>query len=67
MILYNNISYIILANITINKAQGQTLRYCGINLKESCFSRGQLYVACYKVGNPKKLYFGFASDEARLN
>lgn len=31
-------------NITVNKAHGQTLRYCGTDLKESCFSHGQLYV-----------------------
>lgn len=43
-------------SFTINKAQGQTLKYCGINLKESCFSHGQLYVACSRVGNPKNLY-----------
>ncbi|KAG8235150.1 hypothetical protein J437_LFUL015190 [Ladona fulva] len=43
-------------NITINKVQGQTLRYCGIYLNESCFSYSPLYVACSRVGNPKNLY-----------
>ncbi|XP_047514655.1 ATP-dependent DNA helicase PIF1-like [Pieris napi] len=42
-------------SFTINKAQGQTLKYCGINLKESCVFHGQLYVACSRVGNPKNL------------
>lgn len=42
--------------MTINKAQGQTLKVCGVNLKNPCFSHGQLYVACSRVGNPKNLY-----------
>lgn len=29
---------------TINKAQGQTLQICGVNLEESCFLHGQCYV-----------------------
>lgn len=41
--------------ITINKAQGQTLKFAGINLTNPCFSHGQLYVACSRVGNPKNL------------
>lgn len=42
--------------ITINKAQGQSLQYAGIHLEENCFSHGQLYVACSRVGDPEKLY-----------
>lgn len=42
--------------ITINKAQGQTLQVCGINLEDMCFSHGQLYVACSRVGSPSKLF-----------
>lgn len=41
--------------MTINKAQGQTLQVCGVNLEEPCFSHGQLYVASSRVGNPKNL------------
>lgn len=43
-------------SITINKAQGQTFKWCGINLKEPCFSHGQLYVACSRVGAPENLF-----------
>jgi len=32
--------------ITVNKAQGQSLEKCGIDLNTDCFSHGQLYVAC---------------------
>jgi len=42
--------------MTINKAQGQSLKVTGINLESPCFSHGQLYVACSRVGSPKNLY-----------
>lgn len=32
--------------MTINKSQGQTFKLTGIDLREDCFSHGQLYVAC---------------------
>ncbi|VDN00534.1 unnamed protein product [Onchocerca ochengi] len=35
---------------TINKAQGQSLELCCLNLKTDCFSHGQLYVAYPRVG-----------------
>ena len=36
--------------MTINKSQGQTINMCGLYLKNSsCFSHGQLYVACSRV------------------
>ena len=38
--------------VTINKAQGQSLGICGVNLEYSVFSHGQLYVACSRVGKP---------------
>ena len=43
-------------DITINKAQGQSLSVAGLNLECPCFSHGQLYVACSRVGNPKNLF-----------
>lgn len=42
--------------MSINKAQGQTLQVCGIHLPEPCFSHGQLYVACSRVGTPQSLF-----------
>uniref|UniRef100_A0A8D8T3L0 ATP-dependent DNA helicase n=1 Tax=Cacopsylla melanoneura TaxID=428564 RepID=A0A8D8T3L0_9HEMI len=42
--------------MTINKAQGQSLSVCGINLENPCFSHGQLYVACSRVGKPSALF-----------
>ena len=42
--------------ITINKAQGQSLELCGLYLHTDCFSHGQLYVACSRVGNPDNLF-----------
>ncbi|KIH66756.1 hypothetical protein ANCDUO_02916 [Ancylostoma duodenale] len=52
--------------ITMNKAQGQSLRVAGINLETPCFSHGQLYVACSRVGTPKQLYI-YASDGKTRN
>ncbi|XP_062976369.1 ATP-dependent DNA helicase PIF6-like [Elgaria multicarinata webbii] len=42
--------------ITINKAQGQSLELCSLDLDTDCFSHGQLYVACSRVGKPDNLY-----------
>jgi ATP-dependent DNA helicase PIF1 len=42
--------------MTINKSQGQTLEICGLDIETDCFSHGQLYVACSRVGNPNNLY-----------
>ena len=42
--------------MTINKAQGQTLKVVGLNLEEPCFSHGQLYVGISRVGDEKGLY-----------
>ncbi|XP_037931188.1 ATP-dependent DNA helicase PIF1-like [Teleopsis dalmanni] len=41
--------------MTINKSQGQSLSVCGLNLENACFSHGQLYVACSRVGKPSAL------------
>lgn len=42
--------------ITINKCQGQTLNVAGVDLREDCFSHGQLYVACSRVTSKNNLY-----------
>jgi ATP-dependent DNA helicase PIF1 len=42
--------------MTINKAQGLSLSVAGVNLESSYFSHGQLYVACSRVGTPRRLY-----------
>ena len=52
--------------MSINKAQDQSLKAAGINLGSSCFSYGQLYVACPRVGTGKNLYV-FAPDGKTRN
>ncbi|GFU96236.1 ATP-dependent DNA helicase [Trichonephila clavipes] len=52
--------------MTINKAQGQSLKMCGLNLQNPCFSHGQLYVACSRVGKPSDL-FVYAPDGKTRN
>lgn len=41
---------------TINKGQGQTLKVAGLDLTKPCFSHGQLYVGCSRVGSPENLF-----------
>lgn len=41
--------------MTINKSQGQSLRFAGVDLREGCFSHGQFYVACSRVSSPNNL------------
>lgn len=41
--------------MTINKAQGQTLKYAGVDLRENCFSHGHFYVACSRVSASNSL------------
>ncbi|GFX98436.1 ATP-dependent DNA helicase [Trichonephila clavipes] len=52
--------------MTINKAQGQSFQVCGLNLINPCFSYGQLYVGCSRVGKPSNL-FVLASDRKTKN
>ena len=41
--------------MTINKSQGQSLDKVGLFLQEECFSHGQFYVGCSRVGSEKNL------------
>jgi ATP-dependent DNA helicase PIF1 len=50
--------------MTINKAQGQTLDRAIVFLREPVFSRGQLYVAAPRVGDPASLRFATPDPEA---
>jgi ATP-dependent DNA helicase PIF1 len=52
--------------MTINKSQGQTMKVVGVNLETPCFSHGQLYVACSRVGSPKNLHI-FAPEGKTRN
>jgi len=50
----------------INRAQGQSLQGCGLNLENPCFSHGQLYMACSIVGKSSDL-FVYALEEKTKN
>lgn len=52
--------------MTINKSQGQSLQVCGLNLETPCFSHGQLYVGCSRVGKPSSLFI-FANEGKTKN
>ncbi len=52
--------------MSINKAQGQSLKVAGISLETPCFSHGQLYVACSRVGAGQNL-FVFVPDGKTRN
>lgn len=42
--------------MSINKSQGQSLKVVGIDLRDDCFSHGQLYAALSRVGSVKNLH-----------
>ena len=52
--------------MTINKAQGQSLQVCGLDLENPCFSHGQLYVATSRVRKPSDL-FVYTPDKKTKN
>ena len=53
--------------MTINKSQGQTLSTVGLDLEDSCFSHGQLYVAMSRIGNEKNLFIECPEDKKTKN
>lgn len=52
--------------MTINKSQGQSLQICGLDLDNPCFSHGQFYVGCSRVGKPSDLFI-HAQDAKTTN
>ena len=52
--------------MSINKSQGQTLSRAGLALETPCFSHGQLYVGCSRVGSSSDL-FTFTPDNKTKN
>lgn len=48
--------------MTINKAQGQSLKTVGLYLSKSCFTHGQFYIAISRVTSPSGLHI-FVDDE----
>lgn len=52
--------------MTINKSQGQTFSKAGVDLSRSCFSHGQLYVACSRVSDSKNIVI-YAPDKKTKN
>ena len=50
-------------SMTINKSQGQTLKYAGVWLRGQVFTHGQLYVACSRVSAPNHLKFALMQDQ----
>jgi len=51
----------------INKSQGQPpLTHCGVDLENNCFSHGQLYVTCFRVGRLGHLYV-YAPQNTTIN
>ena len=49
--------------MTINKAQGQTVRHVELNLSSSVFSHGQLYVALSWCTHPRNIKVLFPNEE----
>lgn len=53
--------------VTINKAQGQTFKHVGIDLRQECFSHGQLYVALSRSGSGENQYLLLPEENKTKN
>ena len=51
--------------MTVNKAQGQTLKAVGVDLSSPCFSHGQMYVAFSRAGNSNSLFIMSENNRSR--
>jgi len=49
--------------MTINKAQGQSVKWVGLNLRTPVFSHGQLYVALSRCTHPHRVWAIFPEHE----
>ncbi|KIK86016.1 hypothetical protein PAXRUDRAFT_152617 [Paxillus rubicundulus Ve08.2h10] len=49
--------------MTINKSQGQSVKYVGLDLHILAFSHGQLYVALSRCTNPRHVKVGFPREQ----
>ena len=49
--------------MTINKAQGQSVKHVGINLRTPCFTHSQLYVALSRCTSASKIKVLFSLEE----
>jgi len=48
--------------VTINKSQGQTMDFVGVNCIDPCFTHGQTYVAASRVGCQSRVRFLIEHD-----
>ena len=53
--------------MTINKSQGQSLTYTGLDLRTPVFSHGQLYVALSRCTSLRRIYVLFPATEKETN
>ena len=42
--------------LTVNKSQGQMMKYAGLHLNLGVFSHGQMFVGCSRCGDPENLF-----------
>ncbi|KAF8290587.1 helicase, partial [Clavulina sp. PMI_390] len=50
--------------LTINKSQGQSVQWVGLDLCSPCFSHGQLYVALSRSTSPHRIKAILPSPES---